>query len=830
MLSRLLVFLIAPAIAAAASLVLNPSFELNYNAVAPGYSSINNWTGGSGVNQSNGPFHNGGTPIPDNARVAFQQGSGTMSQVINGLTPGKRYWIQFYYDARACCGGTIDISVRWNGAVLDTITNVQPSAGGAAYKFRNVPFEATAAGGTLAFVTSAVGDATVNYDAVSIVQRDLGNATLVNPGFEASGDATGVPVGGWTITGTAGINRSPSGTFANNGANPEQDHVIYLRNQNSAISQTVAGLVPGEVYTVSAAINARTGNAPTLRMSAQGAVISEAAVAPVGGTAAYPLRTATFTASAPSALIQFTQTAAGDQSVLLDDIKVTGIVQDPLPCLGLTPSRLELTVGTQSQVNVTVPAQLLAFPPAGGVSVSMRSPNPLVVRIPSGIDDVITLTWVSGDPLTKSFLVEAVAPGAVQLEVLNAATLCVDRSVTVAVTTQLVKNPSFELDSVPGGVGYGSISAWTTNSVQTGLNRAGMPFLDNGVVPDALQVALMQGNAVLSQPIGGLVPGNGYALQCRYNARTGGSISAAIRFAGAQIGAIPPVTPVGGVNNFYTITVPFTPAASSGLLEIATTPVGDATLLLDAVTIVPRSTGEVILQNPSFDASGRVTVWPGYLGSLPVAGWNYSGGCGLNSDGVGPFTDNGDAPDQEMVFFIQNTGSVGQPVSGLTPGATYTLSYAVNTRSAGWTAPGTPYFITLGATTLFSEIISPVNAAPYYQRYVVFQAPAASGDLRWTATSGDGDRTLLLDNIRLLSGDTDPGNAIIPLTSTVFAGNALRLTWPATATAGMRLQSSRTMQAGSWLDVTVPPVIEGPDYSVYEPMDDPRRFYQLLKP
>ena len=107
--------------AAAATFVANPSFELNYNASAPGYSTINNWTGGSGVNQSTGPFHNSGTPIPDGIRVGFQQGAGTMSQVISGLTVGKRYWIQMHYDARACCGGVIDISVRWNGVELEKI-------------------------------------------------------------------------------------------------------------------------------------------------------------------------------------------------------------------------------------------------------------------------------------------------------------------------------------------------------------------------------------------------------------------------------------------------------------------------------------------------------------------------------------------------------------------------------------------------------------------------------------------------------------------------------------------------------------------------------------
>ena len=66
--------------------------------------------------------------------------------------------------------------------------------------------------------------------------------------------------------------------------------------------------------------------------------------------------------------------------------------------------------------------------------------------------------------------------------------------------------------------------------------------------------------------------------------------------------------------------------------------------------------------------------------------------------------------------------------------------------------------------------------------------------------------------------------------ASIFARNALRLAWPATAPSGMRLQWSRKLLPGTWLDVTQPAVIEGAHYTIYEPMDDERRFYQLLKP
>src|SRR2546428_4235883 len=93
----------------AATFIQNPSFEANYNPVFPSYGPIDLWAGGSGVNESPGPFHNSATTIPDQSRVAFQQGSGSLRQTVTGLSPGQSYWLQFYYDARNCCGGTVDL-------------------------------------------------------------------------------------------------------------------------------------------------------------------------------------------------------------------------------------------------------------------------------------------------------------------------------------------------------------------------------------------------------------------------------------------------------------------------------------------------------------------------------------------------------------------------------------------------------------------------------------------------------------------------------------------------------------------------------------------------
>ena len=67
--------------------VMNSSFEFNFSEAWPHYGSVDEWDGGSGTNLQEGPFHNGGTPIPDQSQVVFLQGSRTLTQEVFGLTP-----------------------------------------------------------------------------------------------------------------------------------------------------------------------------------------------------------------------------------------------------------------------------------------------------------------------------------------------------------------------------------------------------------------------------------------------------------------------------------------------------------------------------------------------------------------------------------------------------------------------------------------------------------------------------------------------------------------------------------------------------------------------
>jgi hypothetical protein len=101
-----------------AAFVRNPSFESNFNETWPHYSAIDDWVGGSGVNDlvldPGGPFHNAGTPVPDRARVGFKQQDGDVSQEIFGLEPGATYWLQFFYDGRLGGGSAQSVVVSFN--------------------------------------------------------------------------------------------------------------------------------------------------------------------------------------------------------------------------------------------------------------------------------------------------------------------------------------------------------------------------------------------------------------------------------------------------------------------------------------------------------------------------------------------------------------------------------------------------------------------------------------------------------------------------------------------------------------------------------------------
>lgn len=724
----------------------NPSFESNYNESFPHYSGIDGWTGGSGVNEDAGPFHNAGTAIPDQIRAAFIQGSDkSLSQEISGLKPGKRYWVQFFYDARNCCGGSINLATKFNDTQLDNIVNIKPALNPREYRFRSVEFTPTADLGTLAFATTGDGgDATVVMDSVTVVQRDEGNVMLANPSFEMSGDVadpgTVAALGGWSLNGTVGVSGTDNGTV------PDQDHVAFLSDASS-ITQKALTLVSGKPYQLTIAYNARTGSKPHIQIKIGVAVAFEEDVSAVGAANPFKTKTVTFTATDLTAEISIVQTKAG-AVLLVDDVKLAGDTSKPLPPLTVAPASAELIVGEQITVTIDVPSELLVSKSA---DIVLQTSAAGVARFVDASGALVSQTVVhfgKGGTNAKSFLVQGIGRGSAVVQIVDAGVLKVGNQFSATVVGALLKNPSFESTPVPAGVGYGEISGWTGGS---GINSPPGPFSDNGIVPDRKQVGFIQGTKALSQTLRGLVPGKNYWLQFYYNARNasaGSSIDLVVSVADKEVANLPGILAVGESTPYHFHHIAFVAAADTALLKFATVAHGDATLLLDGITITQRDPGQIVIQNPSFEASGSLYPFPGYVQPAFQAGWDITGGHGINIDGAGPFTDNGRAGDQDLVLFLQgNNASASQTLTGLASGKKYIVGFLVNGRRCCGPEESS-YSVSFDDAELGNETFAPVDAAnPYLVRQSTFTAAGNEGILKFTHTTSAGDHTLLLDNV-----------------------------------------------------------------------------------
>lgn len=257
-----------------------------------------------------------------------------------------------------------------------------------------------------------------------------------------------------------------------------------------------------------------------------------------------------------------------------------------------------------------------------------------------------------------------------------------------------IVNPSFQQGDWPGWPGYagsggnpGEIPGWTGTGGR-GVNGpnidAGTAFSNNGAIPDSDRVAFVQGLGSLAQSVTGLTPGARYWLQGYANARAGGDLPVVgVSFEGQPLLSNQTLAPVGGNNPYYRVNLPFTASSNSGEILFTTRPAanGDATALFDGITLIQRNADEVVIFNPSFEASGT----PGGVGYLNggVAGWTVTtnpanvGQVAINAQN-GAFNDVGFVPEGQVFAVLQNGVTLSQTLSGLTAGQPYrlTLDYA----------------------------------------------------------------------------------------------------------------------------------------------------------
>ncbi|HUF61376.1 MAG TPA: hypothetical protein VMN36_04825 [Verrucomicrobiales bacterium] len=761
------------------ALVRNPSFEETpLPEPWPFYGSIGSWQGGSGLN-AGGPFGDNGS-IPDRGQIAFIQGATTLSQDIAGLEPGETYWLQFYYNARNCCGGTISFSVLFDGQELGGAQLVQPVGGTNPYRVFSASFVAQNPGGILEIGTQAEGDASLVFDAVTLVRRGDDDVPLINPSFEASGNPpspgylTGVAMAGWTGEGNYGVNISGAGPFADNGRAPDQDLVAFLQNPGSSLSQEVQQLLPGSTYSLRFASNARSGNAAHLTVTLGEQVIFDEDITPVGGSEPYVEHSVDFVAAAAQGLLRFTQTAEGDQTVLIDDVRLIGQFSG-IPCLEISPSELSLSLGqTGTGILVKTSPEAVAD---GPLDVVLSSSNPDVVGFEGADPTTATITFTDGGALEAIVPLVPAGKGGAEVNVSSPRPVCFNRVIVpVRVISTFLKNPGFESNPPTAFPTYGDVDDWT-RTANAGVNTIGGPFHDNGRIPDGNQVGFIQVTNQLFQQIGGLTPGEPHWLQFYYNTRNccGGTLSFQITLDGTVLFEDGGFGPVGGEESYYFAQVSFVPEVGSGRFSIDVTAEGDASLLFDAFTITRRGNNEVLVINPSFEATGADALpAPGYMGTAdgalmqPISGWNLMGNYGVNLSGPGPFADNGTNPDQDSVLFLQELTMAEQLITGLTPGGDYTLSFAYNARSGN----ASHLEVALDDVVYFDQDVTPVGGTePYAVASIPFQAPASSVNLRFRQTA-EGDQTVLLDDVRVTSSqDVIPCLTVTPESLSLGVGD-----------------------------------------------------------
>lgn len=813
-------------ISISSAIVANPSFEADNVPAWPGYGPVSEWSGFSGINDGTGPFHDNSV-VPDRSKIAFAQGSRTASQTVRGLEAGESYWVQMFYNVRNCCGDrTVNFTVSVDGTPLETVSNVNAAAQNP-YFFRSLEFTANSDEALLEITTDIQGDGTLLVDAVTIVPAGEDLVTIANPSFEASG----VPpfpgyinpdrIAGWNGTGSYGVNFTGAGPFADNGLNSDQDLVAFIQGASS-LSQTINGLLAGQSYGLTLHANARSGNSPILRISAGDNVIFEEAIEPVGAGSPYRMIETTFEAPSSSVVLTIEQIAEGDNTILVDDVSISGESVN-IPPVTLSVESLELPAGaTNGSFTIGVP-QLLIENDDAVIRIISQNPD---VAVPAGAENgILELTFDQGGDLERLVEIDSLARGSTTFLLEGPPGITFTPSaINIQVITSLVRNPSFEANFNPTFPGYSPIDSWSKSEGaggNQGVNEAAGPFHDNGIIPDRGRIGFIQVSNALFQDIHGLTPDQPYLLEFYYNTRNccGGVIDLTVNFDEQEVDTILALQPVGADQPYNYASYIVTPTSEVVRLEFVTTAEGDATALLDAVTLTPLAEDDIAIANASFEASGRVAAFPGYIQPAPIAGWTATGNYGTNASGEGPFADNGSNPDQDLVLFLQGEASISQEIVGLSSGESYIIEVAANAR--GGNSPTLQ--ISVNDSAVFTSSVSPVGGTEPYRTVITGFTAGSDSVIIKLAQTAAGDNTVLLDHVRIYPGVPPKG---APELGIAMNGANITLSWPADSD-GFGLVTAPSVN-GPWTPVTQPVITQDGSLTVTLTPSATTAFFRLV--
>jgi len=160
--------------------------------------------------------------------------------------------------------------------------------------------------------------------------------------------------------------------------------------------------------------------------------------------------------------------------------------------------------------------------------------------------------------------------------------------------------------------------------------------------------------------------------------------------------------------------------------------------------------GTVLVADASFENPPQNG---GYTYGPAITGASFSGYAGVAGNGSGwGFAA---APDGSQVAFVQGyasaNGTISLAVSGLTPGASYAVRFAVAQRPGFAANPLAVGFAPTPQGTASLGTFTPTSTSFAYVTSASFTASAATGTLTFTGTSSSGDISTGLDAISIVA-------------------------------------------------------------------------------
>lgn len=427
---------------------------------------------------------------------------------------------------------------------------------------------------------------------------------IVNFGFEVpdigSGNYVYTPTGAfWTFSGTNG---NGSGMIANGSgfSNPNAPQGVQAAfvQVNGVISQLISGFLPGATYAVTFYAAQRSGSSQhggeSWNVTIDGKVIGS--FNPGASATSYANYTATFVASAVNHTLAFvgTDLATGDNTVFLDDVRITPNLQPVAPVVTLTaPTNNASLIGLpviNLAASVVVNSNII-----DGMQFYYDATN-LIGQV---TNPPYSYGWTNPDTGSYNVFARAVYNDGSTADSATVGVTVINTNVNFGFEIPSIGSGNFEYD--PSG------ASWTFSGASpngSGIVANGSGF-SNPNAPQGVQAAFVEEYGTISQLLYGFTAGTSYTITYSAAQRGGASQNGGESW-NVMIDNTVIATNNPGATSYTTYTATFTASAASHVLAFVGTDLagGDNTVFIDNVKINPpvsQLPPSVVLTAPAND-------------------------------------------------------------------------------------------------------------------------------------------------------------------------------------------------------------------------------------